>query len=195
VSARNASGAELRIRAASFGARKTVEDFDWDPQPAIRQQIGALASGGFLTAPRNVRMESTDESEWAKALLGDGEAFGAVFDRHRGRVFRHSYRLVASSADADDLVAIVFLEAWRRKYSLRFVDGSVLPWLLVTATNSARNLLRNSRRYQQVLSELPYKVRSENELFDSDDGVAETLMRDFSIGHQRVLDRIGRGRV
>jgi hypothetical protein len=38
VSARNASGAELRIRAAGFGARKTLKDFDWGAQPAIRQQ-------------------------------------------------------------------------------------------------------------------------------------------------------------
>jgi RNA polymerase sigma factor (sigma-70 family) len=132
-------------------------------------------------------MESTDESEWAKALLGDGEAFGVVFDRHRARVFRHSYRLVASSADADDLVSIVFLEAWRRRRSLRFVDGSVLPWLLVTATNSARNLLRNSRRYRQVLSGLPYKVRPETELLDSGGGDAETSMQELSLSHQRVL--------
>src|SRR5690606_27634502 len=33
VSARNASGAELRIKAAGFAARKTLEDFDWDAQP------------------------------------------------------------------------------------------------------------------------------------------------------------------
>ncbi|MGB2979029.1 MAG: ATP-binding protein, partial [Propionicimonas sp.] len=39
VSARNASGAELRIRAAGFGARKTLEDFDFDHQPAVRNQV------------------------------------------------------------------------------------------------------------------------------------------------------------
>ena len=54
VSARNASGAQLRIRAAAFPGRKTLEDFDWDAQPTIRAQIAALASGGFLTEARNV---------------------------------------------------------------------------------------------------------------------------------------------
>ena len=54
VSARNASGAELRIRAAGFGARKTLEDFDFDAQPAVRNQVAALAGGGFLTEARNV---------------------------------------------------------------------------------------------------------------------------------------------
>src|SRR3954453_16099640 len=54
VAARNASGAQLRIRAAGLPASKTIEGFDWDAQPAVRQQIGALASGGFLTEARNV---------------------------------------------------------------------------------------------------------------------------------------------
>lgn len=54
VSARNASGTELRIKAAGFPARKTLEDFDWDAQAQARQQIAALASGGFLTEARNV---------------------------------------------------------------------------------------------------------------------------------------------
>jgi DNA replication protein DnaC len=54
VAARNASGAQLRIRAAGFGARKTLEEFDWDAQPSVRQQIAALASGGFLAEARNV---------------------------------------------------------------------------------------------------------------------------------------------
>ena len=54
VSARNASGAQLRIRAAGFPGVKTLEDFDFDAQPAARPQVGALASGGFLTEARNV---------------------------------------------------------------------------------------------------------------------------------------------
>jgi len=54
VSARSASGAQLRIRAAGFPARKTLDDFDWDAQPAIRQQIASLASGAFLAEARNI---------------------------------------------------------------------------------------------------------------------------------------------
>jgi DNA replication protein DnaC len=54
VAARNASGAQPRIPAAGFPVRKTLEDFDWDAQPAVRQQVAALASGGFLTEARNI---------------------------------------------------------------------------------------------------------------------------------------------
>ena len=47
VAARNASGAHLRIRAAEFGSRKSLEEFDWDAPPAVRQQVAAWVSGGF----------------------------------------------------------------------------------------------------------------------------------------------------
>ena len=82
VSARNASGAQLRIRAAGFGAVKTLEDFDFDAQPTARQQLGALASGGFLTEARNVVLlgpPGTGKTHLATAL-------GVAAARHGHRV-------------------------------------------------------------------------------------------------------------
>ena len=70
VSARNASGARLRIRAAGFGAPETLEDFDFDAQPAIRNQIAALASGAFLTEARNIVLlgpPGTGKTHWPPA--------------------------------------------------------------------------------------------------------------------------------
>ncbi|WP_158068409.1 ATP-binding protein, partial [Serinicoccus sp. CNJ-927] len=54
VAARNASGARLRIRAAGFGAVKTLDDFDFDHQPGARTPVQALASGAYLAEHRNV---------------------------------------------------------------------------------------------------------------------------------------------
>ena len=55
VSARNASGAELRIRAAGFGSRKTIEDFVFDHQPGLkRDTIAHLGTGTFLAKAENV---------------------------------------------------------------------------------------------------------------------------------------------
>jgi RNA polymerase sigma factor (sigma-70 family) len=135
----------------------------------------------------SVSANSTDESDWAEALTGDGEAFGRIFDRHRSRVYRHTFRLVDVSADADDLVSVVFLEAWRRRHSLRFVDGSMLPWLLVTATNASRNLARKSHRYRQVLAELPAAVHEDDDLFELEVGEGQEALRRLSINDQRVI--------
>jgi len=55
VSARDASGAHLRIRAAGFGTAKTIEDFVFDHQPGLKRElIGHLATGTFLAKAENV---------------------------------------------------------------------------------------------------------------------------------------------
>jgi RNA polymerase sigma factor (sigma-70 family) len=96
-----------------------------------------------------------EELLWRRCLDGDAEAFGLIFDHHRDRVFRHLYRMLQNQADAEDAVAASFLELWRRRGRVRLVDGSVLAWLLATATNVSRNLRRSQARYRRLLSSLP----------------------------------------
>lgn len=99
-------------------------------------------------------VESDDDGLWFRSLKGEGGAFGGLFDRHRDRVFRHAYRLSGDRQDAEDIMATAFLELWRRRDKVRVVDGSVLPWLLVTTTNVARNSGRAARRYRRLLNSL-----------------------------------------
>ncbi|QWT23191.1 IS21-like element helper ATPase IstB [Subtercola sp. PAMC28395] len=55
VSAREASGAELRIRAAGFPGRKSIEDFAFDHQPALkRDTIAHLGTNSWLADAQNV---------------------------------------------------------------------------------------------------------------------------------------------
>lgn len=98
------------------------------------------------------------ESDAALVLLanhGTPEAFGALFRRHKDRVFRHAFARAGAREDAQDATAIVFLEAWRRRKGLFFVDGSALPWLLTTTNFVVKNQERSSRRYQAFLAALP----------------------------------------
>jgi len=90
-----------------------------------------------------------------RVQAGDADAFGALFDLHNERVFRQALRLTASVHDAEDITAMVFLEAWRRRDAMRVVDGSVVGWLLVTTNYVHRNFTRASRRYRQALANLP----------------------------------------
>jgi RNA polymerase sigma factor (sigma-70 family) len=97
----------------------------------------------------------TDEALWSRSVAGDGEAFGSLFDRHRDRVFGHACRLLEHRHDAEDVAASAFLELWRRRDAVRLVNGSVLPWLLVTTANLSRNSRRGTRRYRDLLDRLP----------------------------------------
>ena len=128
-----------------------------------------------------------DESDWARARDGDGEAFGLIFDRHRSRIRRHAHALVPTPADADDVVATTFLVAWRRRESIRFVNGSMLPWLLRTATNTAHNVTRSTRRYRDALSRLAVDETTPDHADDFADAPALESLRQLSLVHRQVI--------
>jgi DNA replication protein DnaC len=119
VSARNASGAQLRIRAAGFPGRKTLEDFDWDTQPTIRPQVAALASGGFLTEARNVVLlgpPGTGKTHLAISL-------GVVAAQHGHRVlFATATDWVTRLTDAHRQGRLPNELARLRRYGLIIVD-------------------------------------------------------------------------
>ena len=96
-----------------------------------------------------------EAATWRLAVAGDGDAFGRVFDAHKQRVYRHALRMISDKHDAEDVLAATFLELWRRRHAVRVVDGSVLPWLLVTAGNLSLNHGRGLRRYRVLLNRLP----------------------------------------
>jgi RNA polymerase sigma factor (sigma-70 family) len=119
------------------------------PDPRIRVTLS------WMRTVLHVNSSEDEAAAWANVLRDDGDAFVAIFDRHRDRTYRHALRLTANIHDAEDVVAGAFLELWRRRQSVRLVDASVLPWLLVTTTNLSRNVTRNLRRYRSLIASLP----------------------------------------
>jgi RNA polymerase sigma factor (sigma-70 family) len=97
----------------------------------------------------------SDEVLWHQVVNGDGDAFGVLFDRHYDRVWRHALRVLRVAHVAEDVVAMVFYEAWRRRANVRMVNDSILPWLLITTNNTLRNHVRQQRRYRHFLTQLP----------------------------------------
>ncbi|GAA2175309.1 RNA polymerase sigma factor [Agrococcus versicolor] len=99
--------------------------------------------------------EQTDAQLWAAVVRGDGIAFAAMFDRHGDRVWRHVWRIMQHRQDTEDVVSATFAEAWRKRARVRIVDDSILPWLLVTATNCSRNASRGRRRLDRLIAHIP----------------------------------------
>jgi len=129
----------------------------------------------------------SDAVHWQSALAGRGEGLAQVFERHQQRIFRHSIALVPTLDDAKDVVAITFLEAWRRRTQVRFVDESLLPWLLVTATHSARNISRSARRYRDLLERVPPSPDVPDPADALDAGPAMSALATLSEAHRNVV--------
>jgi RNA polymerase sigma factor (sigma-70 family) len=120
----------------------------------------------------------TAESSWASVLTGDPDGFGRLYDTFRQRVFRHALRHTGALHDAEDIAALVFLEAWRKRTGIRLVDGSPLPWLLATTNNVARNVGRSRRRHRIALSRLPLTEEHAEFTQDSDRRMDEAPRRE-----------------
>ncbi len=93
-----------------------------------------------------------------KAAEGDTGAFGVVFDRYAQDVYRYCWRhgaVPTLGVDAEDLMSVVFLEAWRTRSRLVVVDGTLRPWLLGVAANVVRNQRRSLRRHRAAMRRLP----------------------------------------
>lgn len=99
-------------------------------------------------------MEPPDAELWARSRAGNGDAFGTLFDRHAKVIYNYCFRRVGNWATAEDMLSLVFLEAWRRR-DKELPSDKVLPWLFGIATNVVRNERRSGRRFSIALSRTP----------------------------------------
>ncbi|MFD9509453.1 RNA polymerase sigma factor [Streptomyces mirabilis] len=96
----------------------------------------------------------SDRELWARAVDGDREAFGRMFDRHGKTVYNHLFRRTADWSEAEDLTSTVFLHAWRRRSETVLDRDSALPWLLGIADRLLSNTRRRLRRAEALLRRL-----------------------------------------
>ncbi|MER5927420.1 RNA polymerase sigma factor [Streptomyces mirabilis] len=96
----------------------------------------------------------SDRELWARAVDGDREAFGRMFDRHGKTVYNHLFRRTADWSEAEDLTSTVFLHAWRRLSETVLDRDSALPWLLGIADGLLSNTRRRLRRAEALLRRL-----------------------------------------
>jgi RNA polymerase sigma factor (sigma-70 family) len=82
----------------------------------------------------------------------DSDDLSEAFDAHASDVFAFCLRRCGDRTEAEDLLSVVFLEAWRCRDRAVRVDGSWRPWLLGIATNVMRNAARSRRRHHAALA-------------------------------------------
>ncbi len=103
--------------------------------------------------------DAADAELVRRMAAGDGEALGALFDRHGGRVLGLLLRMLGGSGEAEEVLQEVFLQAWTRAASFRADKGSPRGWLMVIARSRALDRLRASRaarrRDEEALAETP----------------------------------------
>lgn len=101
-----------------------------------------------------------DAELWRRAGQGEADCFGALFDRHGEAVRAYCARRTGSVDAADDLVSIVFLEAWRRRTEVDLVGDTLLPWLYGVARRTMQQRWRAGLRHRRLLARLALVERA-----------------------------------
>jgi RNA polymerase sigma-70 factor (ECF subfamily) len=86
----------------------------------------------------------------AEIREGDAAAFADLFRAGAQPVYRWCARSTGPQ-DAEDLLSIVFLEAWRTRDRAFLVEDSLVPWLLGIAANVTRSEHRHRRRHRAAV--------------------------------------------
>lgn len=137
----------------------------------------------------NGAMHGGDADLWARARVGDPEAFGLLFDRHADSVYRYAHVKTSDAGAAEEIVSIVFSEVWRQRDRIEPMDGSLRPWLIAVARNQTNRLHRKRLRAAEATRVLrPDRGGSDHS--DHADQVAEAV--DASGRLSEVMEEIER---
>jgi len=85
-----------------------------------------------------------------RAVAGDADSFGRLYDLFYDRVYRHLYYRVGNAAEAEDLAAQVFVKALRAIGRYRAMGRPFFVWLLSIAHNLLVDHYRSRRESSSI---------------------------------------------
>jgi RNA polymerase sigma-70 factor (ECF subfamily) len=134
-----------------------------------------------LSLQKPAALKAASETQLiARAQQGDEEAFAALFEAHKRRVYSLSLRMTGNTAEAEDLTQEAFLQLFRKIATFRG-ESAFSTWLHRLAVNV-------------VLMHLRKKGLQQISLDDVDHTQDEPVKRDYGDDDRRLVgsvDRIG----
>jgi RNA polymerase sigma factor (sigma-70 family) len=115
---------------------------------------GAVEHQRYVTSEIRMARGASDESLLQASANGDQRVFSELYERHARAIYNYLFRRLADWSEAEDLTAVVFLEAFRRRSEVVVVEGKLLPWLYGIATNVLRNRRRALWRNRHLVARL-----------------------------------------
>jgi RNA polymerase sigma-70 factor, ECF subfamily len=91
-------------------------------------------------------MTMAGETLIRRMAAGDGEAFGAFYDRYAPLVYPLIVRIVRDRSDAADVLQEVFWEAWQGAAAYDSARGTPEAWMITRARTRSIDRVRTVRR-------------------------------------------------
>src|SRR5712691_2845471 len=105
-----------------------------------------------VMASQNDRPAIPDCKLVARMARRDERALGELYDRHGGPVYSLALAIVGERADAEEVVADSFGQAWRTAEQFDPARGSVTAWLATITRTRALDLVRARGRRARALT-------------------------------------------
>ena len=102
-------------------------------------------TGGRMRPPTAADDTTTDEALAACAAAGDQAACRRLMQRHLAPILRYAARLLADSAEAEDVAQETFLRLWQRLDRWPADGSGLAAWLFRVAHNLCIDRIRRRR--------------------------------------------------
>lgn len=162
--------------------------------PATLHRVKSLVMAGSPSSfglDRAAGKAGSDAHLIASAQQGNEEAFAALFEMHKRRVYSLCLRMVGDVAEAEDLCQEAFLQVFRKISTFRG-ESAFSTWLYRVAANVVLMRLRKKDLQQVALDETDNLQEEpiEREYGDDDRRLLGTIDR---ISLERAIRRLPRG--
>ncbi|HVS53341.1 MAG TPA: sigma-70 family RNA polymerase sigma factor [Opitutaceae bacterium] len=104
-------------------------------------------------APPPTDRDAADAQLLERVARGDKTAFATLYDRFSRPLFALTLRIVADSAEAQDIVHDAFLTVWDKAAAFDARRGSAFTWVVTLVRNRAIDRVRQRRRRAELLAE------------------------------------------
>jgi RNA polymerase sigma-70 factor (ECF subfamily) len=100
-----------------------------------------------IVSARAVEPTSPDGTLVARAMAGERDAFGAIYQRYHAGIYQFARAMTGSSVLAEDITQEVFLELIRTLARYDPARAALSTYLYAIARNVSRHRLRRERRF------------------------------------------------
>lgn len=104
------------------------------------------------TESNNVTQRQSDMELVRLAQQGDSDAFAALFNANKAKVYSLCLRMTSNTAEAEDLTQVAFLQVFRKLATFRG-DSTLSTWLYRVAVNTVLMHFRKKGMRQLSLDE------------------------------------------
>ncbi|MFA5098989.1 MAG: sigma-70 family RNA polymerase sigma factor [Candidatus Paceibacterota bacterium] len=109
-------------------------------------------------------MSDGDKNLIERAMAGEAEAFGQLYDKYQSGIYRFIYLKVGLREEAEDLTHQVFLKSWRNMPSYNFKGFPFSSWLYSIARNQVIDFYRLKKDVVELESIAELKTESDSQI-------------------------------